>query len=178
MHSARALSIGFTLIELLISVSIITILAGFLIPSFTRYLDTQNVKQAKEQVKNDLRTLQNRALSGVGAAEGVSYWGVKFDDNTRRYFYFTSSANDWPICSSTTSGETGEILPSDTMVRNGTLCVFFSFSDGGATYVKSFSPSNTVITLGYSNSSNDCEGVEVNAAGLIKGVSKLSCELN
>ena len=55
---------GFTLIELLIVVTIMAVLTGALIPSFSKYIDNQNVRQALEQVKDDLRNTQNNALTG------------------------------------------------------------------------------------------------------------------
>ena len=77
----RAAQKAFTLIELLIVVSLITIITGALLPSFNNYIDAQNVKQAQEQVEDELRTLQNKALNGENAsvelASGqVEYWGV------------------------------------------------------------------------------------------------------
>lgn len=45
-------------------VSIIAIIGGGIIPSFSQYLNDQNLKQAQEQLKSDLRTIQNKALTG------------------------------------------------------------------------------------------------------------------
>ena len=171
--SARA----FTLIELLVTVSVIAVLTGFMVPGFTNYLDSQNTKQGKEQIKNDLRTIQNKAINGAGAATGILYWGVRFDDNAPRYSFFTSPANDWSTCSNPPISETSTQLPSAVVVRNGPLCVFFSFSNGGVTFVKSGGFSNQIITIG-KISASVCEGVEVNTAGLIKGVALQPCELN
>lgn len=72
MRSARTHSSAFTLIELLIVIAIIGVLSAISIPSFSTFTNNQRLSQAAKQVKNDLRSAQNRALSGVG---GMA-WGV------------------------------------------------------------------------------------------------------
>jgi prepilin-type N-terminal cleavage/methylation domain-containing protein len=88
---------AFTLIELLMVVSIITIISGAIIPSFTGYLKGQTLKNAKEQFKNDLRSIQNKSLTGslsdqnvIGGGvsapgQPVRYWIVKYWYTTNRY---------------------------------------------------------------------------------------------
>ena len=60
-----ALPTGFTLIELLIVVSIISVLTGSILPSFNTYITNQNLRQAQEQVKNDMKSTQIKALAGA-----------------------------------------------------------------------------------------------------------------
>lgn len=54
---------GFTLIELLISVSIIAIIIGIGLSSYSNYDKRQRVRQAALTVKNNLRFIQTKALS-------------------------------------------------------------------------------------------------------------------
>ena len=83
MSSAQKLE-GFTLIELLIVVSIITILSGVMLPGFSNYISGQSRRQAIEQVEDDLRTLENKALAGDSVLDVLPnglqplYWGGRF----------------------------------------------------------------------------------------------------
>lgn len=164
---------AFTLIELLIVVSILAILSAFLIPGFSNYLDTQNIKQAQEQVKSDLRTAQNRALNGVGSAPTVNYWGIRNGGaNSSRYYFFTSGQADLTTCNAVGTGlETSMKLPGGAVIKNDAFCVFFSFDNGDAVFVgNGISGSEFQITLGYSDSTgNECFKVILNSGGLIYG---------
>ncbi len=119
---------AFTLIELLVVVSLILILTAATIPNYNNYLDNQMLKQAQEAVKNDLRSVQNRALTGTNA-DTVDYWGIKFFSNTNTYRIISGSGN--PNCSTftNTSGAPSQRLPANTTIgTNG--CVFFSTNNG------------------------------------------------
>jgi len=73
---------GFTLIELLITTVIIAVLAGITIPFFQDFSDTQQLSRGLEQVKTDLRTVQNRAVSAVDRISGSTeyyWWGLDLD---------------------------------------------------------------------------------------------------
>lgn len=164
---------GFTLVELLMVVSIIAALSGFLIPGFSTYIDNQNVLQAQELLKNDLRTAQNRALTGVGTAVGTSFWGIKVvGDNANDYLLFSSAADSAAACNSVSSGGSGvtrsEPLPGRVVVRgsNG-ACVFFSTRNGDATIVNN--PSGDTLRVAYTNES-PCHGVQINAVGMMRGL--------
>jgi len=177
---------GFTLIELLIAVSIIIVLAGFLVPNFSIYMSTQTIRQAQEQIKNDLRTVQNRAISGSGFSPTVNYWGVKFVDSANTYFYFTTDTASWNDCNAHSIGGVGSEksvkLPGTAIIRNGTQCVYFAFADGGMTFFRNgaavTSQASQIVTVGYTSSVNDCGGTQLNSAGLIKGLTAQTCELN
>ena len=74
---------GFTLVELLIAVSIITILSAFLIPGFTNYIDSQNIVQAQEVFKSDLRTINLAIKQDTDTLQfsvATPYPGTKFYD--------------------------------------------------------------------------------------------------
>ncbi len=74
----KSSAFGFTLIELLIVIAIIGILAVASIPTFSDFLNSQRLSQAAKQVKNDLRSVQNRALNGIKSASGDKVWGARF----------------------------------------------------------------------------------------------------
>jgi len=84
--STKRLPRAFTLIELLMVVSIITILAGATIPSFTGYLKGQTLKNAKEQFKNDLRSIQNKSLTGSLSDQNIIGGGVTSPGSPVRYW--------------------------------------------------------------------------------------------
>ena len=164
-------SAAFTLIELLIVISIISLVTGAMIPGFSSYIDNQNVRQAQEQVKSDLRTAQNKALTGYqGGGATVGYWGVDFTTGADDYDYFY--ADDTSSCG--TTDRTGTKLPGDVVVRNAPDCVFFD-SDNGDAFVVGGGPCNPCrVYLGASDASS-CEAVEVNSAGLITKVVVPDC---
>jgi type II secretory pathway pseudopilin PulG len=71
----KKLSRSFTLIELLMAVSIMVIIAGVTIPSFTGYMKGQTLRNAQEQFKSDLRSVQNLALTGSKYETSVTFGG-------------------------------------------------------------------------------------------------------
>ncbi len=75
---------GFTLIELVVVIAIMGVLASFLLPSFSELIKKQKLEQATEQVKNDLRVVQNRALTGTKQDE-YSGWGLILSANSQTY---------------------------------------------------------------------------------------------
>lgn len=151
---------AFSLIELLVVVSLITIMTGTLIPSFTAYLDDQNLKQAQEAVKNDLRSAQNKAMAGSLSDNTVLYWGIRFNSGSGTYTYLTSiDAN----CNSPDNNYSSEVLPGSIVINGATNCVFFSVANGdrngsGLVYVY-------VGKLGASG--NNCRSVTIQSNGLI-----------
>jgi len=170
------ISAGFTLIELLIVVSMITVLSGLMIPGFTNYLNNQNIRQAQERLKSDLRTIQNKALTGVGLRTGVEYWGLKINsDNADHYYYFTSSNDDAGACNAAPITERSEKLPGAVVITNGTsaTCVFFSFNSGDATVVNAGTGGRT-IKVGYAG--GNCSGVTINPFGLIYAEDVALCD--
>lgn len=162
---------GFTLVELLLVVSLIAVLSSFLIPGFSNYIDNQNIRQAQELLKSDLRNVQNKALTGVGASVStVDYWGLKIpSSDAKNYIYFQSQTNDGSACDSAVANETSGNLPGDVVIKgaNG-VCVFFSLRNGDATIVNLVGGGDT-ISIGYPDEPA-CYGVQINAAGMIRGV--------
>ncbi len=128
---------GFTLIELLVVISIISIIGGGIIPSFSKYIKDQNLKQAQEQLKSDLRTIQNKALTGamsneeIPAVSGnrVRYWGVYLLSGSETIDYFISTDTACPPGS--TSDLQGNFKIPNTIVYKGdTGCLFFDIKNG------------------------------------------------
>lgn len=169
---------GFTLIELIVVVSIITILSGAMLPGFTKYIANQNKRQAQEQVKSDLRTVQNKALAGVGSIDpSVVYWGIMFDDKSAKYTFFSSSGT---TCGSGFNNETtSENLNGDVHTRTGSAqrCVFFdsignAFTNGGTVC----SADLCLIQVGeLSASGTNCAGIRVTGFGAIEKVANAQC---
>lgn len=144
-------SLGFTLIELLMVVSVITIITGMAIPSFSAYLKNQNLKSAQEQFKNDLRSAQNKSLTGSLSDQTVSYgiysgkvkyWVVKWFSNTYRVYamfdFLDPSVVVWnygTACNNLADASGGFSnasfsLPSGVTFSTSTGCLFFKMSDG------------------------------------------------
>lgn len=163
-------SAGFTLVELLIAVAIIAALSSFLIPGFTNYIDNQNIIQAQEAFKSDLRTTQNKALTGVGTTTGTKYWAVKIIGNdAREYHFFKTADNSSAVCTGLSIGGSGyegtsEKLPGGVVIRQADgACIFFSTRNGDASMANFANDCFVIDEAGVSGTN----GVYINAAGLI-----------
>ncbi|HOD01261.1 MAG TPA: prepilin-type N-terminal cleavage/methylation domain-containing protein [bacterium] len=165
---------GFTLIEIIVVVSIIAIISGGIIPSFFGYVENQNLKQAKEQLKSDLRTVQNRALTGAlsdyvfdvgGAKEPAGYWVVYFQNDSGAYSTSITSRNSG-CPPSPSSNQATYNLPNDIKYYGASkLCLYFSIKNGDIN--KSPSLAADCIEIKTSSSSSTSERVCFNSAGLI-----------
>ena len=90
---------GFTLIELLIAITIVALLTAVTVPAFLRFSVRQELSQGVAGVKTDLRTVQNRAISGIDReVGGVDYywWGIEFAAESGDYDFVKSSNSDDP----------------------------------------------------------------------------------
>lgn len=82
---------GFTLIELLITIGIILVLTAALIPSFNSIIQTQHVKVAQQQVKDDVRNLVSKGFTYNNSGTEYLYYGLIIESNmARTYKFFTS----------------------------------------------------------------------------------------
>jgi prepilin-type N-terminal cleavage/methylation domain-containing protein len=176
---------GFTLIELLVVVSIIAVMSASMMPGLTNYMDTQNLIQAQEQLKSDIRTVQNNALAGVGADGTINFWGIRFNTTARtRYEFFTAQViEDCFSGAGITVTANSDVLPGDALIRSANnTCIFFDMSSGAATYTFGAIPQSCsldgetgcMIPIGYT-ASTSCFGVSVNDAGLIKSLENQPC---
>ncbi|KKS31803.1 hypothetical protein A2380_01810 [candidate division WWE3 bacterium RIFOXYB1_FULL_43_24] len=170
---------GFTLVELMIVVSILAIVSGIVIPSFSSYTRNQTLKQAQENLKSDLRSLQNRALTGTGSdsiLNGVParYWAVSYSSttgyNTAYSFYLTSSGTCLTTDPGTSLQQTTELPVNVSISSSGVHCLLFSMEDGSVLErigaVMTPIP-NTTIRL-FHTSSTVSKDIFINRAGLIK----------
>jgi prepilin-type N-terminal cleavage/methylation domain-containing protein len=193
-HDSNKVQKGFTLVELLVTVTIIVLLSGAAIPSFNNYLRGQTVKQAQDQFKNDMRTLQNKALTGAlsdtkldvrGSQVQIQFWGIHYTAGTATYDYFISTGNNDVACNNdrwqtsggmavdlTQSGQAqGQARLPDTIQFKGTAgdkCIFFSIKDGSINIIPSIIPSH--VTVGYNiptPPASDCRWIYFNPTGAI-----------
>lgn len=94
-------SFGFTLIELLITVVIIALLTGLTIPYFQDFSKRQELQRGVEQVRTDLRTVQNRAVSGVDRKVDTTeyfWWGISFTLESGTYEFCQGEDESAPAC--------------------------------------------------------------------------------
>lgn len=162
---------GFTLIELMVVVVILTILSGVAIPSFATYNKNQSLKQAQENLKSDLRSIQNKALTGTGSDTVISgvvvrYWAVSYTAGASQYsVYLTSDAN----CDTTTGTTLQQTfsLPANITFDSATTsrCLLISFLDGSI-IPSSGSDTYYNIDLKYSGVTAT-KRITVNKSGLI-----------
>ncbi|NMB91600.1 prepilin-type N-terminal cleavage/methylation domain-containing protein [candidate division WWE3 bacterium] len=164
---------AFTLIELLLVVTIISIISVGVIPAFTSYIRNQNLKQAQEQIKSDLRSTQNKALTGslsdqfIGSAL-MKFWGIKFTNNSSTYDFFISSVDDsCPINYVQGQYQGNGKLSNNLRIQNfnegQSGCLFFNVQDGGISS-PGFGSAGSVV-VGYSVS--EVKNVFFNSSGLI-----------
>lgn len=164
---------AFTLVELLVVVSIITILSGILIPSFTSYIRSQNIKQAQQQIVSDMRTVQNKAITGtlsdtVIGGNQVLFWGIHFNDDNNgdgirnEYRYFVSTTAPVNCNPGQIQNEGWYRLGSSTRISSGPTCVYFEIKNGNI-----ITSGGTTITVGHASGGTDTKNVLFNSSGLI-----------
>ncbi|NMB70344.1 prepilin-type N-terminal cleavage/methylation domain-containing protein [candidate division WWE3 bacterium] len=189
MPLKSAQNYGFTLVELLLVITIMLIMAGAMIPSFNGYLKNQSLKQAQERLKSDLRSVQNKALTGalydrtvlVGAVQQpVTHWGVRFNNNSRRYDFFiaraTNAAQFATECANYALADrfqNFEELPEEMIFKSPTGCLYFSFLNGGISTSVTTSP----VYFGYSasNAAGNCRSMQFNPSGLVFNTNVGTC---
>lgn len=163
---SSALNSGFTLIELIVAVAIITSLAALAVPGLGSYLTGQNLTQSLEQVKSDLRTAQNNALTGTLASEDVGYWGVDFELGNSLYEYVTYDESG--VFDRLHGGNEG--LVGDVEVKNSIVIVFEEFTGEAfnATGMTRCAQDglNCIVVVGEPGASgNECAQILVNTSG-------------
>ena len=171
---------GFTLVELMIVVGILAIVSGIMIPSFSSYTRNQTLKQAQENLKSDLRSVQNRAMTGTGADTSINgnpalYWTVLYSDvsgSNGTYSFYLTASNSCTV--NATLQQTVTLPPSISIVSSGAHCLLFSLEDGSV-FERNASTGLTVpipdttISLRHSSDTATIKSILVNKAGLIFG---------
>jgi prepilin-type N-terminal cleavage/methylation domain-containing protein len=166
---------GFTLIELLLVVTIISIITVGIIPGFSNYIKNQNLKQAQEQIKSDLRSTQNKSLTGslsdqlVGGT-AMKFWGMKFTNENSEYIYFISTVDtSCPVTLVAPALQGKGKLANGLVIKGLTTsgCLFFSVQDGGITSIGFGSDEERFVSVGYPNPSLDVKKIRFNSTGLI-----------
>lgn len=160
-------SAGFTLLELMIVVTIIGIVSAGIVPAFSKYIENQNLKQAQEQLKSDMRTVQNKALTGTSSDQMlggtyIKYWGIKFVKGQSAYDYFVSTDTTCPGAYVTGAYQGKSSFNSDLTIQSESGCVFFDISNGDIS--TTIVPSGTVSV---GSSPTKLKSVLFNSFGLI-----------
>lgn len=134
---------GFTLLELMVVVAIIAVLSGFALPNFTNYIENQNISQAQDQIRADIRATQLKALNGVtdsSLAGPATYWGIAFGQNQGQYVFVVTdgSPSSLPgLCNTAinpanwSNYDRSTPLAGDVLVLDN-ACFFFSLENGDA----------------------------------------------
>lgn len=160
---------GFTLIELMVVVGILALVSGIMIPSFSNYTRNQSLKQAQENFKSDLRSIQNRALTGTGSDKTFGsppnpalYWAISYTAGGSSYTVYLTASN---ICGTSTIESLTSNLPSN-ITFNSSGCLLFSLEDGSVYTTNGVAIGTVDIDLKHSASSTT-KRVTVNRPGLI-----------
>ncbi|GIW69670.1 MAG: hypothetical protein KatS3mg101_0417 [Patescibacteria group bacterium] len=163
---------GFTLIELMVVVGILALVSGIMIPSFSNYTRNQSLKEAQENFKSDLRSIQNMALTGMGsdrtdsAGRYARYWGVSYASGAFSYSVYLLTAANCNDLSYRIESQTLN-LPSNITFNTGSSgCLLFSLEDGSV-YTTGGGPINTVNISLRHNASSTTKTITVNRPGLI-----------
>jgi len=109
---------GFTLLEVLVAATVISLLSGISLVGYNRFQERQQLVAAKEQLRNDLRQTQQKALSGekpagwcTGSGKTLSYWRLQFVGPTT---YEIKS-----ICSDGSAATDKTVILSGNAVKSG-----------------------------------------------------------
>ncbi|AHB40386.1 MAG: hypothetical protein ACD_25C00092G0002 [uncultured bacterium] len=178
MKLPRSASKGFTLVELMIVVGILAVVSGIMIPSFSGYTRNQTLKQAQENLKSDLRSAQNRALTGTGADTLINgnpalYWAVLYSDvagSNGTYSFYLTASNSCTV--NATLQQTVTLSSGISIVSSGAHCLLFSLEDGSvfernATTGLTVPIPDTTISLRHSSDTATVKNILINKAGLI-----------
>lgn len=188
---------GFTLVELLIAITIMLIMAGAMIPSFSGYLKSQTLKQSQEKLKSDIRSIQNKALTGAlydktvdvgGTARQVTHWGIRFNNGSSTYNYFigyattgaqlTNECNNYNAAQGVGSDVRNQgsgTLPPDMAFKSSTGCLFFDFKNGTTQPILAGFTSPVYFGFTSSNATGSCRNIRYNWTGAVFNTNAAQC---
>lgn len=150
----RILQAGFTLIEILVVISVTGILSAIGIASFVSYSRQQQVTQAVNDLKNNLRIAQSKALTQEipSGCTNLSAYELRFAADNRSY-------NIYPICLTDQSAIMPPInLPSSVSKIEGPTAIVFKILTGAV------DGAGTIAISGF----NVTQSITVTAVGGIK----------
>ena len=146
---------SFTLIELMVVIAVLFTITGAMVPTYISYLKQQTFNNSFVSVRQTLRDVQNRALTGVDTDLGIKYWIVNF--NNDGYMYVgKSTTKSVAACANVLISPTEKVIyPTSIVVGKGpNYCTFFDTASGSI-YV---SEGNTLYSsASYSISINSTE---------------------
>lgn len=149
---------GFTLVELLIAASILGLLTTFGLARFHQFNRRQILAQAAQELKNNLRFAQGKALAG----EKPSDWCPSPPNYLRGYQLRFNTNQNYLIEAVCSDGSTQQVksisLPSP-VIKSGSTSVLFKVLAQGVDEEKTFTLSFTGV---------DDENVTVTKTGEIK----------
>ena len=134
------LNSGFTLVEMVITLTVIAILAGIAVPSFTETLDRRRVSGAAEQLQSDLQYARSEALRR-NANVVVSLKPAKDSTSTTWCYGISTAACD---CSTGTTCQ----LDTVTKIVNQSGFTGVSLNHGFDGNIITFSPRSVSLNSG------------------------------
>jgi len=149
---------GFTLLELLVTTSLLAVLAVVTIPYFHRFTDKQTLHQATEQVKSDIHTVQNRALSATDRKSGATeykWWGIEFLGGNEYRFVKSDSTTD--PSSSVTEVRNKSIPDGYVISVNSGSIIWFKILTGRVEGLNSIADSPDKAVVEVKESGVDCD---------------------
>lgn len=136
---------GFTLLEIITSISIGMLLTGFLISNYNTYNDVQKLKQSAFTLKNNLRFIQSKSLSGEmpsSGCAGLVGWELALS---------TSSYSFSPRCTGGLAGTPSTVtFPDGVTFTSGPASITFKAVTGLTTLANSADIILTGATKSYS----------------------------
>jgi len=140
-------NLGFTLIELMVTISIIAILAGLGTARYINFNKTQTLKSVANDLKNNLRLAQNKALVQEKPGGCVNFEGYRVN---------TTSYSLVALCNGAELGSSRKYFSLPSNVSLSPAQVDFSVLTGAVT------PATITVSLGISSLT-----VSVSATGKI-----------
>jgi len=167
---------GFTLMELLVVIAIIGILSLAILVNYRTGQKQYLLQQAANQLAQDIRLIENRAITAKELGEGCVVHGIKFEANKSSYNFLSCQLADINKCSDPCLPEETINLPAkiiiDSLSPQSLLTIKFIPPDPkvifqGANGEEITDKNEVEITLQHQETQAEIT-VSVNKAGLIQ----------